>query len=137
MSYKVVRDAQGNPTGAWGLNDGHYEPTVPAGCTLCVEDAPPVLPTFQDMTVLTAADVDVVTAKRIRALIGGVDPIQEQLKGLRQVAWAEHVKANPGDFSQADQDKASTIIAASLTLNEQIEAIRAEGKAFKQSKGWA
>lgn len=46
MSYKVVRDAQGVVL-AWGLNDGNFEPHIPAGCTLTIEAAAPTAPIQQ------------------------------------------------------------------------------------------
>lgn len=99
---------------------------------LAAHDSTPI--TFQGAQVWDAASVDAVTVKRIAAIAGDIN---SQIKALRLAVWAEHVKGNGNAFGQDDKDKADTIIAASLALNTQVEAIRAEGIAFKQSKGWA
>ena len=102
-----------------------------------VEIDPALVPEiFVDQPVRSAVDVDVVTASRIRSLIGGVDPIQEQLKYLRLVIWAQWVNAHPTDFTEADKSKADTIISTSLALDSKIEKIRAEGTLYKKNNKW-
>lgn len=98
-------------------------------------------PLFAGHFVSCAADVDRITADRIRALIGGIDPIQEQLKQLRLGVWsqyaADHATWPDGTtIAQDDKTSAAAILTAGQALNAQIEALRAEGKAFKASRGW-
>ena len=61
MSYKIVRDAQGN-TVAFGPNDKNYEPRVKAGEVLSIENVftpppvrSPVIPKI-DLNSLTEAE---------------------------------------------------------------------------------
>lgn len=89
--------------------------------------------TYNGIEVWSAATVDAVTVKRIEGIAGDIN---SQLKALRLAVWAQHVKSNGNAFGQADKDKADAIIATSLAMNAQIEAIRAEGIALKQSKGF-
>ncbi|KKU25670.1 MAG: hypothetical protein UX37_C0016G0014 [Microgenomates group bacterium GW2011_GWA2_46_16] len=86
--------------------------------------------------VKCAEDVDKLTAMRIRNLIGGSDPIQEQLKQIRLSLWAHDVQLHSNDYLQADIDMAAQIRNQMLTINTNIEAIRNEGKDFKTGKGW-
>lgn len=90
--------------------------------------------------VISCEEVDSITAHRIRRIIGGTDPIQEQMKVLRLSLYAHEIRLqvlegkNPGAENIA---LAETITSQLLALNAQIEAIRAEGKAFKELKGWS
>ena len=91
--------------------------------------------TYKEM-VRCAEDVDKVTSRRIRDLIGGNDPIQEQLKVLRMSLFAHDVALFPNDYTSEQQTQAAVIRAQMLATNTQIEVIRTEGQTFKASKGW-
>lgn len=97
---------------------------------------PAAAPMFQGEYVASAAQVDAITARRIRAAIGGADPVQEQLKQLRLSTWADYVLGHQTDFTAEDVARAQGIVTAALALHAAIEAIRAEGRAFKQARGW-
>lgn len=98
-------------------------------------------PVFAGETVFSAADVDRVTARRIRDLLApqwaGDEIMQQQAmsRALEDAVWANNALADPAS-SQADKDKAQAIKAASLTLRGQIQALRDEGAAFKAGRGW-
>lgn len=126
----LVQESRSADTGALAqLTESHI---AALKAVLAAHDSTPIM--FQGEQVWDAASVDAVTVKRIMAVAGDIN---SQIKSLRLAVWAEHVKGNGNAFGQADKDKADAIIAASLALNTQVEAIRAEGVAFKQSKGWA
>src|SRR5574337_62805 len=77
-----------------------------------------------------AEDVDRITARRVRAFIGGIEPIQEQLKQLRLSLWAHEtrIKVLEGaTVSSADQTAASNLTSLMLLTHSLIEGIRTEG----------
>ena len=65
MTYKIVRDAQGEPV-AFGPNDGMYEPTIKAGEILSIEDTIPAT-YFEAQEVTEANRLATITAAREHA----------------------------------------------------------------------
>ncbi len=76
-------------------------------------------------------DMDRITSSRIRAEIGGDDPVQNQLKVMREYVTALDIQLNPSRFTPVQVRMAAKAISRGRSLNLQIEGIRQEGKAFK------
>lgn len=102
-----------------------------AAIKTCLAAHNPRTEEFHGEPVFDAASVNAVTVKRIASVAGDVNA---QLKALRLSVWAMYVKDNPGGFSLEERNKAASIIADSLSMHAQVEAIRLEGAAFKSEK---
>ena len=88
------------------------------------------------MVVRCKEDVDKYTAMRIRQALGGIDPIQEQLKVLTEIVSS----------ILAEIDQAASIGELKAKLGQSVSVNKAkldkrtvfieEGKQFKQTRGW-
>lgn len=81
--------------------------------------------------VRNSEDIDRITSARIRNEVGGDDPMQTQLKILREYTTALDVRLNPSDFTPSQIIRAQKAISRGRNLNLKIENIRKEGKTFK------
>ena len=92
-------------------------------------------------TVKNANDVDSVTRKRIRDIIGTSSPHDEEQKNARdraRASWArDHTTWPDGTtITTAQKDQALIILQNQNVLDEQIMQIRHQGKNFKLDRGW-
>ena len=104
-------------------------------------DPAPIL--FQGEEVASAADVDRVTARRIREVLAGPwegDPMmaaQAMLRKVEELLAAVYVIEYQAGATQAEKDAARAVLDTNYAFREgQLRVIRQEGADFKAEKGW-
>ena len=108
---------------------------------LVAHDPAPIL--FQGEEVVSAADVDRITARRIRRVLAGPwedEPVmaaQAMLRKVEGLLAAVYVIEYQAGATQQEKDSARALLDANWQMRaSQLHTLRQEGADFKAAKGW-